>query len=101
MTTKRLKRPRDPVQLGKLIVDIATGQVEDKIEDGKDPVAVARGRRDSDAVKIASSGQAVVKNSAEMPRNNAPSNPVPETSHSTAVQASETDQREDTTARGL
>ena len=29
MTTKRLKRPRDPIQLGKLIVDIATGQVEE------------------------------------------------------------------------
>jgi hypothetical protein len=27
--TKRLKRPRDPVQLGKLIGDILTGQVED------------------------------------------------------------------------
>lgn len=27
MATKRLKRPRDPIQLGKLIVDIATGQV--------------------------------------------------------------------------
>jgi hypothetical protein len=40
MTTKRLKRPRDPVQLGKLIVDIATGQVEDKLDDGKDPKAV-------------------------------------------------------------
>ena len=32
MATKRLKRPRDPIQLGKLIVDIATGQVEDKVE---------------------------------------------------------------------
>jgi hypothetical protein len=30
---KRLKRPRDPIQLGKLIVDIATGQVEDRIEE--------------------------------------------------------------------
>ena len=30
MSTKRLKRPRDPIQLGKLIVDIATGQVEDR-----------------------------------------------------------------------
>ena len=30
MTTKRLKRPRDPVQLGKLVGDILTGQVEDK-----------------------------------------------------------------------
>ena len=29
MTTKRLKRPRDPVQLGKLIGDILTGQIED------------------------------------------------------------------------
>ena len=28
--TKRLKRPRDLVQLGKLIGDILTGQVEDK-----------------------------------------------------------------------
>jgi hypothetical protein len=27
MTARRLKRPRDPIQLGKLIVDIATGQV--------------------------------------------------------------------------
>ena len=29
MATKRLKRPRDPVQLGKLIGDILTGQIED------------------------------------------------------------------------
>ena len=27
MSEKRLRRPRDPIQLGKLIVDIATGQV--------------------------------------------------------------------------
>jgi hypothetical protein len=45
MATRRLKRPRDPIQLGKLIVDIATGQVEDRLEDGKDPAAVERGRR--------------------------------------------------------
>ena len=32
MTTTR---PRDPVQLGKLIVEIATGQVEDREDDGK------------------------------------------------------------------
>jgi hypothetical protein len=44
MTTKRLPRPRDPIQLGKLIVDIATGQVNDREDDGKDPAAVARGR---------------------------------------------------------
>jgi hypothetical protein len=30
MAERRLKRPRDPIQLGKLIVDIATGQVEDR-----------------------------------------------------------------------
>jgi hypothetical protein len=33
MAEKRLKRPRDPVQLANLIGDIATGQVEDKTED--------------------------------------------------------------------
>ncbi len=35
MATKSLPRPRDPIQLGKLIVDIATGQVEDQVEEGK------------------------------------------------------------------
>ena len=30
MPTKRLKRPRDPIQLGKMIVDIATGQAKDE-----------------------------------------------------------------------
>jgi hypothetical protein len=45
MATRRLKRPRDPIQLGKLIVDIATGQVDDRIEDGKNPAAVELGRR--------------------------------------------------------
>ena len=29
MTVKHLKRPRDPVQLGKLVGDILTGQVDD------------------------------------------------------------------------
>jgi hypothetical protein len=43
MATKRLKRPRDPIQLGKMIVDIATGQIEDRIEDNRDPAAVVRG----------------------------------------------------------
>jgi hypothetical protein len=40
------KRPRDPNQLAKLIVDIATGEVEDTPPDeGKDPAAVELGRR--------------------------------------------------------
>lgn len=42
--TKRPKRPRDPLQLAKLIGDIATGQAEDKDPDaGKNAAAVARG----------------------------------------------------------
>ena len=43
--TKRQKRPRDPLQLAKLIGDIATGQVEDRVEDKRDPAAVELGRR--------------------------------------------------------
>ena len=39
------KRPRDINERAKLIVDIATGEVEDKPEDdGKNPAAVALGR---------------------------------------------------------
>lgn len=46
----RKPRPRDPNQLAKLIIDIATGQVEDKPEPRpedatKDPAAVSLGRR--------------------------------------------------------
>ena len=47
--TDRPKRPRDPAQLAKLIVDIATGEVDDREltpEDrGKDPAAAALGRK--------------------------------------------------------
>lgn len=46
---KRKKRPRDANQLAKSIVDIATGEVEDREptpqEQGKDPAAVNLGRR--------------------------------------------------------
>ena len=43
---KHPKRPRDPNQLGKLIVDIATGEAEDVDPNaGKDPAAVSLGRR--------------------------------------------------------
>lgn len=44
MTMKRTPRPRDPLQLGKLMVDIATGQMPDAVDDGKDANAVARGK---------------------------------------------------------
>jgi hypothetical protein len=46
VTTKRLKRPRDPIQLGKLIVDIATGQVEDRVP----------AKEESPAAKLAKQG---------------------------------------------
>jgi hypothetical protein len=46
MPDRSRKRPRDPNQLAKLIVDIATGEAEDAPEDtGKDPAAVALGRK--------------------------------------------------------
>ena len=42
------KRPRDPAQLAKLMIDIASGEVEDREptpeEQGKDRHAVERGR---------------------------------------------------------
>jgi hypothetical protein len=50
MTEKRLPRPRDPIQLGKLLGDILTGQVEDRappptLDPNKDPAAVELGRK--------------------------------------------------------
>jgi hypothetical protein len=40
------KRPRDTNQLAKFIVDLATGETElPKTDDGKDPAAVALGRK--------------------------------------------------------
>lgn len=45
MADTRLKRPRDPIQLAKLIGDIATGQAVDRVDDGKNPAAVALGQR--------------------------------------------------------
>jgi hypothetical protein len=49
MPENRLKRPRDPAQLAKLMIDIASGEVEDRelptIDPSKDPAAVSLGRR--------------------------------------------------------
>ena len=42
------KRPRDPAQLAKLMIDIASGEVEDRETEspsGKDAAAVSLGRR--------------------------------------------------------
>ena len=47
--TEHKKRPRDPSQLAKFIVDVATGQAEDRPpspeEEGKDPAAANMGRK--------------------------------------------------------
>jgi hypothetical protein len=49
MSDKHRKRPRDPNQLGKFIIDLATGDLEDRPptpeEQGKDPAAAALGRK--------------------------------------------------------
>jgi hypothetical protein len=49
MSAKHPKRPRDPNQLAKLIVDLATGTINEvpaNLDDsGKDPAAVSLGRR--------------------------------------------------------
>ena len=46
MPERSPKRPRDPNMLGKLIVDLATGQASDApVDAGKDPAAVSLGRR--------------------------------------------------------
>jgi len=47
--TEHRKRPRDPNQLAKSIIGIATGEIEDREptpeEQGKDPAASALGRK--------------------------------------------------------
>jgi hypothetical protein len=46
MPDRSRKRPRDPNQLGKLVVDLATGEADESAEDTrKDPAAVALGRK--------------------------------------------------------
>ena len=47
MRDRSSKRPRDPNELAKLLVDIATGEREDPLltSDGKNAAAVALGRR--------------------------------------------------------
>ena len=51
--TGHRKRPRDPNQLGKFIVDVATGEISDRPptpeEEGKDPAAVALGHKGGSA----------------------------------------------------
>jgi len=53
MAEPHRKRPRDPNQLAKLVVDIATGEIEDRPptpeERGKDPAASAMGKKGGQA----------------------------------------------------
>jgi hypothetical protein len=51
--TKHPKRPRDPAQLAKLIVDIATGEIEEKKEDGFTTRARAGGKKGGAARSVA------------------------------------------------
>jgi hypothetical protein len=45
MPEPRRKRPRDPAQLAKLMIDIASGEVDDRRDlGGKNPAAVALGK---------------------------------------------------------
>jgi len=48
MAKKHPKRPRDFSQAAKFVIDVATGQIDDREpmpeEQGKDPAAVVRGR---------------------------------------------------------
>jgi hypothetical protein len=44
MAETRKKRPRDPIQLAKLIGDIATRQIEDSEQDDRNQAAVELGR---------------------------------------------------------
>jgi hypothetical protein len=44
MAVKRKKPPRDPIQLAKLIGDIATNMVDDAEPDERNPAAVELGR---------------------------------------------------------
>ena len=44
MAETRKKRPRDPIALAKLIGDIATNQTDDRVEDNRNPAAVALGK---------------------------------------------------------
>ena len=60
MTVKPPRRPRDFSQAAKFVVDVATGQAEDReptdAERGKDPAAAAMGRKGGAArAKILSS----------------------------------------------
>jgi hypothetical protein len=74
MLPVRKRRPRDPAQLAKLIVDIATGEVEDRAptpeELGKDSAAVSLGKKGgaARAAKISSADRSAIAKKAALSR---------------------------------
>jgi hypothetical protein len=66
VATKRLKRPRDPIQLGKLIVDIATGQVEEAKETKTEKRARSAGKKGGPA-RSASGSRLPLHHGADLP----------------------------------
>jgi len=44
MVETRNKRPRDPIALAELVGDIAMGQTDDRVENNRNPAAVALGK---------------------------------------------------------
>lgn len=75
MATKRLKRPRDPIALAKLIGDIATGQIADATEDNKNAAAAALGAKGgrARAAKLSSEKRRAIAKRAARARWKAPS----------------------------
>jgi hypothetical protein len=74
MADKLRKRPRDFSQAAKLVIDVATGQVEDREptpeERGKDPAAAALGRKGgaARAAKISPTRRAEIARTAAAKR---------------------------------
>lgn len=69
-TRSSKKRPRDINERAKLIVDIATGEVEDKpIDEGKNPAAVALGRLGGQKGGKARAAKLTPKERSEIARN--------------------------------
>jgi hypothetical protein len=75
MPNRSSKRPRDVNQLAKLVTDLATGQAEpEKPDEGKDPAAVALGRRGglkggkARAQKLSPARRAAIARKAATPR---------------------------------
>ena len=67
---KHPKRPRDPIALAKLIGDIATGATTDSDPDfGKDPAAVALGRKGGLKGGVARAKSLSAKRRSEIARN--------------------------------